>query len=507
MNLHRLPDRILAAACAVVTLTTLAQPHPSQAGGLPRSTPESQGVDSAGLLAFVEALDRLEHVHSVMVLRHGHVIAEGWWTPYESSANHELYSLSKSFTSTAVGFAVTEGRVSVDDEVLKFFPEDAPPMPEANLKAMRVRDLLTMTTGHQDETSSAADRISAKSFLAHPVPHKPGTHFKYNTPATFLLSAIIQKQTGQTVLDYLRPRLFEPLGIETPVWNTNSQGISLGGYGLRVRTEDIARFGQFLLREGAWEGKQLLPADWIQQASARQVSNGSNPKSDWDQGYGFQFWRSRNGAYRGDGAFGQYCVVFPEQDAVLAITSGLKDMQAVLNVVWDNLLPAFHPARLPSNPGRQRRLETRLGFLSLPTPRGTSESPRAGDLLGRTYLFPSEDSGLESISLEADPSGAGGYLVEQRAGVATRIPWGHGEWRKCVGAFGRYENEPLAACGAWTSDTTFEARICARETPYVAKVTLRFDGDQVTRELTMNVGFGGTQTSRQVGRAEPKAQR
>ncbi|MCC6235741.1 MAG: serine hydrolase, partial [Verrucomicrobiales bacterium] len=293
-----------------------------QAGeSLPRATPESQGVSSAALLRFLDTVDHgVEGMHSFMLLRHGKVIAESWWAPYDAASRHELYSLSKSFTSAAVGFAVAEGRVSVDDEVLKIFPEDVPAEPSANLKAMRVRDLLTMSTGHQDETSSAPGAVSAKSFLAHPVPHKPGSHFRYNTPATFMLSAIVQKQAGQTVFDYLGPRLFEPLGIEGARWDTNFQGISLGGYGLRVRTEDIAKFGLLHLQKGRWHGKQLLPESWVEAATGRQMSNGSNPASDWDQGYGYQFWRCRKGAYRGDGAFGQYCIVLPAQDAVVAIT-------------------------------------------------------------------------------------------------------------------------------------------------------------------------------------------
>src|SRR5262245_36761181 len=245
----------------------------------PRATPESQGVSSGAVLALIEALERVDAMNSFMLVRHGHVIAEGWWAPYTAQDNHELYSLSKSFTSTAVGMAVAEGRLSIDDEVLKFFPDDTPAAPGANLKAMRVRDLLTMSTGNQDEVPTAADRISAKAFLTNAVPHKPGTHFKYNTPATFMLSAIVQKQTGQTVLDYLRPRLFEPLGITQPNWNTNWQGISLGGYGLSVRTEDIARFGQLYLQKGKWNGKQLIAKDWVEMATSKQVSNGSNPKS------------------------------------------------------------------------------------------------------------------------------------------------------------------------------------------------------------------------------------
>src|SRR5882762_399393 len=232
----------------LLILLTLTLRAAHAASPLPRSAPEAQGVSSAALSDFVSALDQIDGMHSLMVLRHGHVIAEGWWDPYDAAHNHILYSLSKSFTSTAVGFAVAEGKLSIDDEVLKFFPDDAPTNASANLKAMRVRDLLIMSTGHQDEPSPAQDVICPKSFLAQPVPHLPGTHFKYNTAGTFMQSAIVQKVTGQTVLDFLRPRLFEPLGIEHPVWDANFQGISLGGYGLRVRTEDIAKFGQLFMQ-------------------------------------------------------------------------------------------------------------------------------------------------------------------------------------------------------------------------------------------------------------------
>ena len=325
---------------------------------MPRSAPEAQGVSSAGILSFIEAADRsIESMNSFMLVRHGHVVAEGWWAPYRAEAPHSLYSLSKSFTSTAVGLAIAEGKLSLDDEVLKFFPDDAPAEPSNNLKAMRVSDLLRMSTGQQSEPARTSNEPWTKTFLAQPVPFKPGTHFLYNTSATYMLSAIVQKATGTTVLDYLRPRLFEPLGIEHPTWETSPQGISAGGYGLSIRTEDIARFGQLYLQKGNWQGKQLVPESWVEAATSRQTSNGSNPQSDWDQGYGYQFWRCRHGAYRGDGAFGQYCVVMPEQDAVVAITSGVKDMQAVLNLVWDKLLPAMSPS--PLSRRRRRPSKTR----------------------------------------------------------------------------------------------------------------------------------------------------
>ncbi len=324
----------------------------------PRSSPEAQGISSEAIFDFIQTADHeVDSMHSFMLVRHGHVVAEAWWEPETADNPHVLWSLSKSFTSTAVGLAVEEGRLSIDDPVLKFFPDDAPADPSENLKAMRVRDLLTMSTGHQDEVNlrEAADWVRA--FLAHPVPHKPGTHFRYNTPATYMQSAIVQNVTGQTVLEYLTPRLFEPLGIEQPKWDSSPQGITLGGYGLFLRTEDIAKFGQLYLQHGQWEGRQLIPAAWIEQATSKQVSNGSNPDSDWNQGYGFQFWRCRHGAFRGDGKDGQFCVVLPEQDAVIAITANSRDLQGQLTVVWDKLLPAFGDKPLPENPAQQAKLK------------------------------------------------------------------------------------------------------------------------------------------------------
>lgn len=334
----------------------------AEEASLPRATPESQGVSSAAIENFIAVADReVNSIHSFMLVRHGKVIAEAWWAPEAADKPHVLWSLSKSFTSTAVGLAVEEGKLSLDDQVLKFFPEDSPENPSKNLRAMRVRDLLTMNAGHQDELNWreewGEDSNWAKAFLAHPVPHKPGTHFCYNTPATYMLSAIVQKVTGETVLDYLTPRLFEPLGIEKPKWETSPQGISVGGYGLYLKTEDIAKFGQLYLQKGEWDGKQLIPAAWIDQATSKQVSNGSNPVSDWEQGYGFQFWRCRHGAFRGDGKYGQFCVVLPERDVVVVMTAHSKHLQGQLNLVWDELLPSFQDAPLPENPQAQSTLK------------------------------------------------------------------------------------------------------------------------------------------------------
>jgi CubicO group peptidase (beta-lactamase class C family) len=465
--------------------------------GLPRSSPEAQGVSSAAVLAFVEAADQqIDALHSFLLLRHGHVVAEGWWSPYSAASPHALYSLSKSFTSTAVGLAIAEGKLRLDDEVLKFFPADAPADPSANLKGMRVSDLLRMSTGQQTEPARTPGQPWTKTFLAHPVPFKPGTHFLYNTSGTYMLSAIVQKATGLTVLDYLRPRLFEPLGIENPTWEASPQGITAGGYGLSIRTEDIARFGQLYLQKGLWQGRQLVPSDWVEAATARQTSNGSSPKSDWDQGYGYQFWRCRHDAYRGDGAFGQYCIVLPRQDAVIAITSGVRDMQAVLNLVWDKLLPALEPAPLPADEAARERLERRLKGLALRTPEGSAAVAKGHE---KEYTFPANNRKLQTLRLESDAKDGTVTLVARIDGAEQRIVCGHGTWQKGRAAWGMLARQPMAASGAWTADDTFTARLCFYETPFIMNMRLKFSGDEVRYQAESNVGFGRTAEPQLVG--------
>jgi CubicO group peptidase (beta-lactamase class C family) len=379
------PPRQATVAAAAATPPANAQaPTVATPAPLPRSTPEAQGVSSDGVRAFVEAADaKVKQMHSFVLVRHGHVVAEAYWSPQGPDVPHVMHSLSKSFTSTAVGLAVAEGKLSVDDLVLKFFPEDAPPEPPKNLKLMRVRDLLTMSCGHQTELGARkvpADVPWTKAFLAHPVDHKPGTHFLYNSAGTYMLSAIVQKVTGQTVHDYLMPRLFEPLGIKDPEWEASPQGINCGGWGLYLRSEDVAKLGLLYLHKGVWNGKQLVPATWVEQATARQMSNGSDPTKDWDQGYGFQFWRCRHGAFRGDGANGQFCLVLPEQDAVVAITADTRDMQAELNVVWDYLLPALKAGGpLAADPAAEAKLKQMVGGLKVaPAPTTGVAKPAGG---------------------------------------------------------------------------------------------------------------------------------
>jgi CubicO group peptidase (beta-lactamase class C family) len=500
--------RILVTASLLATAATLAG-SPDTSPGLPRSTPEEQGVSSAALLGFVEGAEqKIDALHSFMILRHGHVVAEGWWSPYGAAEPHVLFSLSKSFTSTAVGLAVSEGKLSLDDAVLKFFPGEAPAFPSKNLQSMRVRDLLRMSTGQRAEDLGSfpfmgkADLV--RTFLELPVPDIPGTHFVYNTAATYVLSAIVQKVTGQTVLDYLGPRLFEPLGIGKPRWDSSAQGISFGGFGLSVRTEDIARFGQLYLQKGQWQGRQLIPAAWVEEATSLQTANGSDPTSDWNQGYGYQFWRCRHGFYRGDGAFGQFCFVLQQYDAVIAVTSGTSDMQAVMNLVWDRILPAFGPSALPADPESDRRLSEKLASLSLRTQAGQGASPAAQRIAGRRYAFPANEQGIESVALEPAKDGANAALTIRIAGSDQRIECGQGSWARGAITMASGETFPAAASGAWTSDDTYSVTLYRYQTPFSTSYDFRFAGNELIVEALDNVSLTSTPSrARLVGTAQP----
>ena len=246
-----------------------------------------------------------------------------------------------------------------------------------------------------------------------------------------------------------------------------------------------------------WNGKQLIPAELGRgRYGPMQTSNGSDPASDWDQGYGYQFWRCRHGAYRGDGAFGQYCVVLPEEDAVIVITSGVKDMQGVLDVVWDKLLPAFRPSAT-DEPGASEKLASRLKALTLRPEDGAGKPAPASR---RKFNFPANYRKLESIRIEAGDDGD--TLVARFDGVDRRIPCGRGSWKKSRAAYANLAEQPMAATGAWTGDDTFAARICATETPFIYKISFKFAGDEVRYQFESNVALAPTRQPPLVGKAE-----
>ncbi len=481
---------------SLATFSSFKFPRPL-AQNLPRATPESQGVDTEGVLNFLQAIQvsKLEW-HSFMLLRHGKVVAEGWWEPFAPEYKHTLYSLSKSFTSTAIGFLVSEGKISVEDPVLKFFPEAAPADPGENLRAMKVKHLLTMNTGQDKDTLDALRNSSGgtwvSTFLAQPVPHAPGSHFQYNTGATYILGAIVHSVTGQTLEEYLEPRFFEPLGITGYDWEKSPQGLNKAGYGLRVKTEDIAKFGQFYLQKGQWNGQQLLPANWIEEATRKQTDSNKGD-SDWSQGYGYQFWRCKPGFYRGDGAYGQFCFVMPEQDAVLVMTSESWDLQKSMNVAYKTLLPAFSAGPLPDNAVKQGFLKKELSQLALPVVKGSTRSDLTAKYSGKVFNLAQNPYDVSQVSVVFSAKNC--VLKMTRLEGEEKITFGWEKWITNPGERNimfpvptRLETPArLAGTATWKDENTLLLVTKSVTAIHGDRMVLNFEGDTIRIEFMNSV--------------------
>jgi CubicO group peptidase (beta-lactamase class C family) len=413
-----------------VLLALPSAASPQTAASLPRATPESQGVSSAGIIGFLDAVatSGLE-LHSVMVVRHGKVVGEGWWSPYGAAYKHVLFSASKTFAATGIGLAVAEGRLKTSDKVVSFFPNSLPDTLGPRTRELDVKDLLTMSVGQEPPAQVRGRDDWIRAFLEVEPIHEPGTVFLYNNYATFMLSAIVQQVTGQTLFDYLRPRIFEPLGIRGVDWDLSPQGINMGMLGLRLRTEDLARFGQLLLQRGKWNGEQLLPESWVAEATSRHIGNsGSTP--DGAQGYGYQMWRGRHNSVRLDGLGGQIVLLLPDKDALVVFTA--NDGQSTkkpLDLVWDHLLPAMQDGgALPADDTRNSTLRERLASLEIRAAASAAANPAlASKITGRTFQLDSNPLGIESVSFTFGEHG-GGELVVARSGSRTSVKMGHGSW-------------------------------------------------------------------------------
>jgi CubicO group peptidase (beta-lactamase class C family) len=398
----------LIITLAVSTLFFQTQVAAQGTEKLPRSTPEQEGVSSEGIIQFLNACDTsgLEN-HSFMMLRHGKVIAEGWWKPYGPDYKHIMFSASKTFTATAIGLAVSENRLKVTDKVISFFPYSLPDSISDYMKEMTVKDLLTMSAGQDPEPSAwGAGGDWMTHFMATEPKFKPGSVFKYNNMATFMLSAIVQQVTGETVFDYLLPRIFKPLGIRGIDWDLNPQGITMGMIGLRLRTEDLAKFGQLLLNGGVWNGKQLIPKEWIKEATAFQIKNSDEPEekrslSDWGQGYAYQMWRGKNNTVRLDGMAGQFVVLIPDKDAIVVFTANNTNTQKQLDLMHNFLIPAIKsdkplapaPAALDEMTKKARAITIVPGFEK------SVETGFEKSVSGKEFILSENDHKIHSVYL------------------------------------------------------------------------------------------------------------
>ena len=464
------------------------------------STPEAEGVPSAAIGAWIDACEReLDAVHGFVIVRHGRTIAEGGWRPFAADRTHMLYSHSKSFTSTAVGLLADDGKLDLDERVVDVFPDKTPSAPSTNLELLRIRDLLTMNTGmpftDPERKDPAGDWV--KLFLANEVKDLPGTKYRYDSCATYMLSAIVERKTGRKLMDFLGERLFRPIGIEKAWTTTSPQGVACGGWGMNMTTRELARFGQLYLQQGRWGDRQVVSTNWVRLATGYQTSTGRPGDGDWAQGYGFQFWRCRHNCYRADGAFGQYTVVMPDQDAVVSIHAGLGPMDKELDLVWKHLLPAMGAKPLPADPAAQRKLADRCAALALKPVAGAASGTAP---LGRTYALAGEQKRLHLRDVRLEARDGGWEVVFANACGEQRIPVGFGAWREGVARFepdayealgGLVGEQPTAASGAWTAPDVFRARVYLHNTTFRLDLVFSFRPDGTLALATDLFGMGG----------------
>lgn len=470
---------------------------------LSRSLPEEQGLSSAAISSFIDAVEAQSlGLHSFMLLRHGYVISEGWWSPYKPDLPHMLFSLSKSFTSTAIGFAVTEKLITLDDSVISFFPEDAPDEITSHLSKMSIKHLLMMGTGQvvdtMDPLKQSADGNWVKAFFTVPVEKEPGTHFLYNTGATYMLSAILQKVTGQTLLEYLEPRLFTPLGIRSATWESCPRGINTGGYGLNITTEDIAKFGQLYLQKGIWNNQRLLPEEWIDEATSKHISNGEGGH-DWALGYGYQFWRCQHGAYRADGAFGQLCIVLPGQDAVIAITSASSSTEGILNAVWEHLLPNMKDAPLPEDQSSSAALVDQLKNLSINPPQLQQSSILEDQITGMNYTLENNQFSLATFSISFKNEYAEVTLIS-KLGESNVIRLGRGQWLESFALILEPSMNRIMSSFTWLAEDQLQLSLLFVEMPFYITLEIKILENMLLLKSKINVNMGPLEFDDMIGR-------
>ena len=461
----------------------------AQTGDLPRSTPAAEGISTQAVIDMIDSLLALPecNLHHVLVVRHGKVIAELHPTPFRAEDSHTLYSASKTFVSLAVGCAIDDNLLRLDDRVMTFFPDKRTEHVSDNMAAMTVRDLLMMSSGMKPDWTMRNNSTDwVKDWLAKHVEDKPGSLFQYDSMCTFMLSAIVQRVTGHTVLEYLNLKLFGPMHITVADWETSPDGINTGGWGLRVQAETMAKLGLLLLNKGSWNGEQLVSADYVTAACSRLIDGGAKetvPPTDGNQGYGYQVWQSKwPGSYRADGAMGQYTVVVPQEDLVVVILGMKLYGHEELACIWNQLMPGVKAAPLQPEKNLQKRLEKLCAHASLALPQG-----KKGKNQSKRLRLEANELGLRQIGLDLSQNSM--MTLERDDQVDETFAIGYNSWHySTMAGFPAYSIKAIhrmqgfahgftaAASYAWTSSATLEVKI--HYVDWISGTTLVFDFDK-----------------------------
>ena len=465
--------------------------------GLTRAYPAAHGLDAGRIDAFLDEAARLGvELHSFMMWKGGDVIAEGWWSPYRADRRHMMHSATKSFLSAGIGLAIDEGRFALEDKVISFFPDHLPDDIGANLAAMTVEDLLTQTSGHSHGVSGSIWRSIPTSWIAEffkiPVVHPPGAKFVYSSATSFMLSAILTKVTGGTAHQYLKPRLLEPLGITDLAWDVGPEDINPGGNGISARSSDLLKLAILHQRGGVWNGRQILPAEWARAATTDQRGHG----------HGYHWWVGPGRNYYAYGVFGQFAFVFPDQDAVLAVTAAApKGEVALRDVVWDHaprLFDTTNGARPSDSPAELRARCEALRLLGAPPVDKIINTLGSGE---RQYAVEPNAEGILQIGFSFSAGTCVFKILDARGSHIVKV--GLGSWLESEttvsGASLHHGYEPehfrVVAAGAWTAENVFEMTWQFVETAFRDSIRLQIDAENLLWERSVNVNSGALRSS------------
>lgn len=372
-------------------------------------TPESCGLSSRDILKFIEGMEDMpeeKETHGFMLIRHGNLLTEGWFTPYTEDMTHMLFSDTKTFVQLAIGFMVQEGLVSTEDKVSDYFTDKLPENISEHNKNLKVRHLLMMATGHRGQaihqggnfTDMSVDKV--KEFFETENYIEAGKEFQYDNIASYVLSCLVTRLTGKNVAEYLKPRFLDPLGITVDYYSADAEGNCIGYSGFRIKLEALAKIGQFFLNKGRWEGEQLLSEQWCESAMQKHTDCVGPCGPDWNEGYCLQMWRGRHNTARLCGAYGQMCVIAPDYDMIFATNSGANynRLQYILDNFYENVLLKAKDEPLEEDRVGNIKLENKIEKLALQNIFAPI-SPRAKDLDGRELGF-EKVLGYDSVKLD-----------------------------------------------------------------------------------------------------------
>jgi len=487
------------SAFAISQSQTVQSPYPFN-DGLQRSTPEEQGIASKTIATFFQQVaEKGYDVHGLMMLRHGKVIAEHWWAPYAPQYQHAMYSATKTFTGTAVGFAVQEGLLKIEDKVTSFFPDMLPATISPELAKLTVKHLLTMSVGHASTQYAGSGDSQVRSFLAAKFAFQPGTSFAYNITASHMLSHIITKVSGVSLYEFLKPRLLDPLGIEDVVWEMDNDGYNMGNGGTHMKTSDLAKMGLFIMNKGKWNGKQLLNSAWIEAATKPQILQHpewtpeqiENATEDGSQGYGYQMWMGRRHTFRAIGGQNQLIMMIPEYDFILVCHSQIGDEAGFNKLIYD-MLPSMSNQALKAD--KSFDLNKAIAGYAIKRPFEGNSTAKV-TMSTRRFQLDENPAGIRNVLFRFDASG-NCYLTLITPTAIHNIPFGLDNWligmtdRSLSFARTVYPNAMgvtsvrTAGICTWTATNQLSAYYLSMFNPGSTETfKFTFEGDQLKMEI------------------------